>query len=130
MKNNWQYVEVFWLTLLKTELSEKPSIVKIIDNIGDSVYNEFQTLITEIEVSDKIIQMGVDLNPGISKEMIASGKLRLQKLNSNNVAQYMRIIQVTFKILIKWNKFIIIFYFYFRASWTTRTTTLCIGAII
>lgn len=91
-------MEALWLTLLKTELSEKPSIVKIIDNIGDTVYNEFQTLNTEIEISDKIIQMGVDLAPGISQEIIERGKMRLKKQNADNVAQYMRIIQVIFKI--------------------------------
>lgn len=88
-------MEVLWLTLLKTELSEKPSIVKIIDNIGDSVYNEFQTLNTEIEVSDKIIQLGVDLAPGINQEIIDIGKINLKKQNENNVAQYYRIIKVS-----------------------------------
>jgi proteasome activator subunit 4 len=61
LRPDWEIVEKLWLALLKTQLSEKLSILRLMDAITDGINNEFQTIATRIEVSDEIAQMGAGL---------------------------------------------------------------------
>lgn len=95
LRPDWDIVEKLWLALLKTKLSEKISILRLMDSIIDGINNEFQTIATEIEVNDKIALMGAELMSDKSQlpdDFLTQGQKQLQLRNSINREKYLSII--------------------------------------
>ncbi|XP_058447896.1 proteasome activator complex subunit 4A-like isoform X2 [Malaya genurostris] len=88
IKNDWQFVSRIWVTLLQSKLSEKPSVVKLLDAITDVINNEFPTTTTELEVSNACVQHGLALRVRNDPlELEAGRQARLAK-NGKNVQIY------------------------------------------
>lgn len=95
LRPDWEVVEKLWLALLKTQLSEKLSILRLMDAITDGINNEFQTIATHISVSDKIAQMGADLMVDKSElpaDFLKVGALKLEERNNFNHQKYLSLI--------------------------------------
>lgn len=94
VKHSWECVEQLWIALLQSKMSEKPSVIKLLDLLSDVIQNEFPTLTTQIVISDKCVElaMEIDSSINITPQDIEAGKLKLQKLGESNVATYNRII--------------------------------------
>lgn len=95
LRPDWENVEKLWLALLKTKLSEKLSILRLMDSITDGINNEFQTIATKIEVSDKIAQLGADLmvdKSELPSDFIKLGAAQLEARNESNHQKYLSII--------------------------------------
>jgi proteasome activator subunit 4 len=80
------------LALLKAQISEKPTIIKLMDSIMDSIYNEFQTVATEIEYDEGVVEYAENLGLKVTREDIESGKQKRQLKNQENREIYERII--------------------------------------
>lgn len=111
VRSNWQTIEQIWLAILRTNLSEKPSVVRLMDNIMDAIENEFPTVTVNIEIPDKCVQLALDLcgdnmTPPISSEEIEAGRMKLCTLNALNLQTYENIlssiIQITHNNSLHW----------------------------
>lgn len=101
LRRDWECVEKLWIAMLKTQLSEKLSILRLTDTIIDAIYNEFQTLATEITVSDKIASMGYAMicdKHLVSDETtcLAAGEQKMIAKNTFNREKYLSILQQIF----------------------------------
>lgn len=61
VRNNWSTVHKIWIALLKTNLSEKPSVVRLLDMINEAILNEFPTLTIELSIPDECISVAMKL---------------------------------------------------------------------
>lgn len=96
LRPDWTVVGKVWLSLLKCQLSEKLSILKIMESIVDGINTEFQTIATEIEVSDSIALMGKDLmanGKDLPENFLQIGQENLQIRNSYNRQRYLEIVE-------------------------------------
>lgn len=95
VKNNWVTIEKLWLALLETNLSEKPSVVRLTDMIMEAIHNEFPTVCIEVDISDTCVETALALATNakiVSAQDIALGKQLLNKKNSSNLAIYQNIL--------------------------------------
>lgn len=95
LRNDWETIKKLWTAFFKTQLSEKHSIVRLMESITEGIHNEFQTIATEIEVSDEIAQLGVELM--VDKSILPSnylqfGAQRLKERNEHNKSLYYSLI--------------------------------------
>lgn len=96
LRPDWEVVEKLWLGLLKTQLSEKLSILRLMDSITDGINNEFQTIATNIQVDDAIAKIGADIMVDKSElpdDYLKIGAARLEAKNKFNHEKYLSIIQ-------------------------------------
>lgn len=101
VRNDWRVVEKLWLSLLKSNLSEKPSVVKLVDRISCSIDEEFLTLTIEMEIPDRCIELAKDLltdKKSITNKEIEDGKKKLIQQSELNVKRYFRIIETILEI--------------------------------
>lgn len=95
LRPDWEIVEKLWLSLLKTQLSEKLSILRLMDSIIDGINNEFQTIATRIEVSDELAIMGAELLVNKSElpaDFLKFGAAQLAEKNEFNHKKFLTII--------------------------------------
>lgn len=95
LRPDWEVIEKLWLVLLKTQLSEKLSILRLMDSITDGINNEFQTIATHIAVGDHIAQLGAELmvnKSDLPKDFMKLGLSNLEKRNKFNHEKYLTII--------------------------------------
>jgi proteasome activator subunit 4 len=93
---DWAIIEKLWIKLLKTKLSEKPSILKLMEAILNGLSNEFVTIATELQVSDEIVKIGHDLMMDKSKlpeNYMNLGLENVKKSNDFNREKYLQIIK-------------------------------------
>lgn len=96
VKSDWECVKKIWLALLRTNLSEKPSVVRLLDMAYEVIQSEFPTVNIELEISDKCVDRALELMPTASAvpsaAEIEAGKKRLQELNARNRRLYYEIL--------------------------------------
>lgn len=63
VKSDWDCVQKVWLALLRTNLSEKPSVVRLLDMINDAIHNEFPTVAIEYKIPDVCVTLATELLP-------------------------------------------------------------------
>lgn len=100
LRSDWDTIEKLWLTFLKTKLSEKHSIIRLMESITDGVNNEFQTVATKIEVDDNLATLAASFVPNrqaLPGNYLESGKDKLNALNDKNEASYLRILNEILK---------------------------------
>lgn len=101
VQNSWQTIERIWIALLKTNLSEKPSVVKLIDVLIDTIQNEFPTVVISMDVPDKCVQAALKLatkSDLVTDSEIAAGKLRLEATNKQNLDSYNKLLESILEI--------------------------------
>lgn len=101
VRNDWLVVEKLWLALLNSNLSEKPSVVKLVDRISCSIAEEFLTLTIEMEIPDRCIELAKDLltdKKSVTNEEIDDGRSKLIQQSEFNVKRYFRIIEKILEI--------------------------------
>uniref|UniRef100_A0A1B0D4X7 Uncharacterized protein n=1 Tax=Phlebotomus papatasi TaxID=29031 RepID=A0A1B0D4X7_PHLPP len=95
VKHDWECVEKLWLSLLQSKLSEKPSVVKLLDMAIDAINNEFPTLNIELTIPNKCIDYALDILPkdvSLSEEDIRLGQVKLLNRNGENRCKYINIL--------------------------------------
>lgn len=98
---NWQTVERLWIALLKTNLSEKPSVVKLMDSLVDTIQGEFPTVIIALDIPDECVRLALQLatQPGVVTDAeIAAGRARLLATNERNLHSYQNLLQSILQI--------------------------------
>lgn len=91
LRPDWEIVEKLWMALLRTQLSEKLSIIRLMDSITDGMNNEFQTIATHIEVDSSLAHKGVDLmidRSELPADFLKIGSLQLEEKNAFNHQKY------------------------------------------
>jgi proteasome activator subunit 4 len=95
LKHDWSTVEKLWVAFMKTKLSEKLSVVRLMESITEGVNSEFQTIAIEIEVSDQMAALGEKLMVDKSKlppNYLQIGAQKLAARNEENRTIYHRLI--------------------------------------
>lgn len=95
LRPDWDTVEKLWLTLLRTQLSEKLSILRLMDAITDGINNEFQTIATNIEVNDNLAEMGANLMVNkmeLPTDFLKLGAAKLDAKNRFNHEKFLKIV--------------------------------------
>lgn len=96
VKNDWMCVKKLWLALLRTNLSEKPSVVRLLDMAYDVIQNEFPTVSINLEIDDRCVELALDLMPAsatlLTAEEIEAGKQRLLQQSEVNAKLYYEIL--------------------------------------
>lgn len=102
VKNDWQCVQSIWLALLKTNLSEKPSVVRLLDMAYDVIYNEFPTVNVSLNMPDACVDIAKTLLPPTAQPIadadIEAGVAREQELNVTNLKAYKNILREILEI--------------------------------
>lgn len=101
VRNNWTTIQKIWLALLKTNLSEKPSVVRLTDMIQNAIHNEFPTVSIELEIPDKCVQLALDIATSqniVTEQDIFYGQQRLQQSNQRNLRTYYEILNSILEI--------------------------------
>lgn len=95
IKHDWEFLQRIWVTLLQSKLSEKPSVVKLLDAVTDVINNEFPTTTTELVVPDSCVEYGLAIRTRKDKLDLEAGRLtRLAKSNRNLELYYELIAQI------------------------------------
>lgn len=101
VKNDWACVKSLWLALLRTNLSEKPSVVRLLDMAYDVIQNEFPTVSITLEIDDRCVDLALALMPStatpLTADEIAAGKQRLVEQNATNSRLYYEILNEILK---------------------------------
>lgn len=96
VKNDWVCIQKIWLALLKTNLSEKPSVVRLLDMVNDVIRNEFPTVAIMVEIPDNCVELARSLLPNKSTVVtdadVEYGKLELARQNAANLKLYSSIL--------------------------------------
>nr|XP_029734187.1 proteasome activator complex subunit 4B isoform X2 [Aedes albopictus] len=88
IKHDWEFLQRIWLALLQSKLSEKPSVVKLLDAVTDVINNEYPTTTTELIVPDSCVECGLALRTrGDTLDLEAGHQARLAK-NKRNLEIY------------------------------------------
>lgn len=102
VKNDWVCIQKIWLALLKTNLSEKPSVVRLLDMVNDVIHNEFPTVAIRIDYPEELIKMGLALLPSdspiITDADMEAAKLDLVHQNQVNHELYLSILNEILEI--------------------------------
>lgn len=88
IKHDWEFISRIWVALLQSKLSEKPSVVKLLDAITDVINNEFPTVTTELNVSDACVECGLALKTRDDVLDLEGGRVARAAKNSRNVQMY------------------------------------------
>lgn len=95
IKHDWEFLQRIWITLLQSKLSEKPSVVKLLDAVTDVINNEFPTTTTELVIPDSCVEFGLALRTREDKLDLEAGRqTRLAKSNRNVEIYYELIAQI------------------------------------
>ncbi|XP_059622095.1 proteasome activator complex subunit 4-like [Phlebotomus argentipes] len=95
VKHDWECVEKLWLSLLQSKLSEKPSVVKLLDLAIDAINNEFPTLNIELTIPERCVEQALSILPSdvsLSVEDIEVGRVNLLSRNVENREKYENIL--------------------------------------
>lgn len=102
VKNDWVCVQSIWLALLKTNLSEKPSVVQLLDMAYDVIHNEFPTVNISLTVSDECVEAAKVILPPLATPIaeadIEAGRVRENELNETNLKLYTNILREILEI--------------------------------
>uniref|UniRef100_A0A1Q3F8W9 Proteasome activator complex subunit 4 n=1 Tax=Culex tarsalis TaxID=7177 RepID=A0A1Q3F8W9_CULTA len=99
IKHDWEFLNRIWVTLLQSKLSEKPSVVKLLDAVTDVINNEFPTTTTEIEISEACVACGLALRTREDALDLEAGlRARLAKNKRNVQLYYDLIAQILSKV--------------------------------
>lgn len=97
VKNDWICVQKIWLALLKTNLSEKPSVVRLLDMVYDVIHNEFPTVNISLSIPDKCVDLAKAILPTTVTQILESdiqaGLKREEQLNVTNHKIYLDILR-------------------------------------
>lgn len=91
VRNNLEAIKQIWLALLKTNLSEKPSVCRLLDMMVEAIKSEFPTTSISLEVSDKCVDAALELATDksiVSADDIVRGKEALAKANAASLQVY------------------------------------------
>ncbi|KAL7039640.1 hypothetical protein ACKWTF_000055 [Chironomus riparius] len=100
LRSDWETIEKLWLTFLKTKLSEKHSIIRLMESITDGVNNEFQTISTQLFVDEEFAKFGASLmvdQSKLPKDYLLVGNKKLQMLNEKNEQCYQKLLNEILK---------------------------------
>ncbi|XP_055545788.1 proteasome activator complex subunit 4A-like isoform X2 [Wyeomyia smithii] len=88
IKHDWEFLSKVWTSLLQSKLSEKPSVVKLLDAITDVINNEFPTTTTELDVPDGCVQCGLALRTREEPLDLEAGRQARIAKNKKNIQMY------------------------------------------
>lgn len=116
VKNDWECVQKIWLAMLRTNLSEKPSVVRLLDMINDAIHKEFPTVAIDYHIPDECVQLAKALlstaeqrvagQSAITDDTIARGLARFNAHTARSRQLYhdilQEILQITHNTALHW----------------------------
>lgn len=102
VKNDWVCVQKIWLALLRTNLSEKPSVVRLLNMAYDVIHNEFPTVNICLDIPDRCVELAKAILPPtaapIEQADIDAGLMKEKELNETNLKMYLNILHEILEI--------------------------------
>ncbi|XP_055375207.1 proteasome activator complex subunit 4-like [Condylostylus longicornis] len=99
VQRDWLVVEKFWLNILKSIPSEKPSIIRLIEYTKRNINEEFVTITVSQDIPDSFINFILKLYPDVPGVDVEQGLQLLNKRNKINTDRYYNILNEITNIL-------------------------------
>uniref|UniRef100_A0A2M4A6A0 Putative proteasome activator complex subunit 4b n=1 Tax=Anopheles triannulatus TaxID=58253 RepID=A0A2M4A6A0_9DIPT len=91
--NNWEYLGRVWIALLRSKLSEKPSVVRLLDSITDVILNEAPTYMLEVDIGERTVELALALRTPTADQLdLAAGLAFRERENKRNREHYDRLV--------------------------------------
>ncbi|XP_053680435.1 proteasome activator complex subunit 4B-like [Anopheles nili] len=84
-QNNWEYLARVWPTLLRSKLSEKPSIVKLVDGLKKMIDGHSPTYLLEVDIGEKVVEHALALRTCVDELDLLAGKTARERENKRNL---------------------------------------------
>uniref|UniRef100_A0A182JT99 Proteasome activator complex subunit 4 C-terminal domain-containing protein n=1 Tax=Anopheles christyi TaxID=43041 RepID=A0A182JT99_9DIPT len=91
-QNNWQYLARVWPALLRSKLSEKPSIVKLVDGLKKMIDGQSPTYLIEVDIGEKVVERALALRTRVDELELAAGKAARERENKRNLELFQQLV--------------------------------------
>ncbi|XP_053659354.1 proteasome activator complex subunit 4B-like [Anopheles marshallii] len=85
-QNNWKYLSHVWPALLRSKLSEKPSIVRMVDTLKKMIDGQSPTYLLEVDIGEKVVERALALRTRTDELDLVAGQQARERENKRNVA--------------------------------------------
>uniref|UniRef100_A0A182PCD4 Proteasome activator complex subunit 4 C-terminal domain-containing protein n=1 Tax=Anopheles epiroticus TaxID=199890 RepID=A0A182PCD4_9DIPT len=84
-QNNWLYLSRVWPALLRSKLSEKPSIVRLVDGLKKMIDGQSPTYLLEVDIGEKVVERALALRTQVDELDLAAGQAARERQNKRNL---------------------------------------------
>ncbi|XP_041764682.1 proteasome activator complex subunit 4B-like isoform X1 [Anopheles merus] len=91
-QNNWEYLARVWPALLRSKLSEKPSIVKLVDGLKKMIDGQSPTYLLEVDIGEKVVERALALRTRVDELDLAAGQAARARENKRNMELFQQLI--------------------------------------
>uniref|UniRef100_A0A182W0W9 Proteasome activator complex subunit 4 C-terminal domain-containing protein n=1 Tax=Anopheles minimus TaxID=112268 RepID=A0A182W0W9_9DIPT len=91
-QNNWEYLARVWPALLRSKLSEKPSIVRLVDGLKKMIDGQSPTYLLEVDVGEKVVERALALRTRADELDLVAGQAARERENKRNVQLFQQLV--------------------------------------
>uniref|UniRef100_A0A182QSD1 Proteasome activator complex subunit 4 C-terminal domain-containing protein n=1 Tax=Anopheles farauti TaxID=69004 RepID=A0A182QSD1_9DIPT len=91
-QNNWEYLSRVWPALLRSKLSEKPSIVKLVEGLKKIIDGQSPTYLLEVEIGEKVVERALALRTRVDELDLLAGQAARERENKRNMRLFQQLI--------------------------------------
>uniref|UniRef100_A0A182T359 Uncharacterized protein n=1 Tax=Anopheles maculatus TaxID=74869 RepID=A0A182T359_9DIPT len=91
-QNNWGYLARVWPALLRSKLSEKTSIVSLVDGLKKMIDGQSPTYLLEVDIGEKVVERALALRTRADELDLEAGKLARERENKRNMALFQQLV--------------------------------------
>ncbi|XP_050071762.1 proteasome activator complex subunit 4A-like [Anopheles maculipalpis] len=91
-QNNWSYLARVWPALLRSKLSEKNSIVSLVEGLKKMIDGHSPTYLLEVDIGEKVVEQALALRTRADVLDLEAGKLARERENKRNMALFQQLV--------------------------------------
>ncbi|XP_035894315.1 proteasome activator complex subunit 4A-like isoform X2 [Anopheles stephensi] len=91
-QNNWGYLARVWPALLRSKLSEKNSIVSLVDGLKKMIDGQSPTYLLEVDIGEKVVERALALRTRADELDLEAGKRARERENKRNMALFQQLV--------------------------------------
>uniref|UniRef100_A0AAG5D0L9 Proteasome activator complex subunit 4 C-terminal domain-containing protein n=1 Tax=Anopheles atroparvus TaxID=41427 RepID=A0AAG5D0L9_ANOAO len=86
--NDWAFLARVWPALLRSKLSEKPSVVKLLDALRNVIHSEAPTYLLEVDIGEQVVERALALRTRVDELDLLAGQAARERANKRNLELY------------------------------------------
>ncbi|XP_049279412.1 proteasome activator complex subunit 4B-like isoform X1 [Anopheles funestus] len=91
-QNNWEYLARIWPALLRSKLSEKPSIVRLVDGLKKMIDGQSPTYLLEVDIGEKVVERALALRTRADELDLVAGQTARERENKRNLTLFQQLV--------------------------------------